>query len=55
MKDITFTLSLSEMNHVLHALGRLPHSEVGPVINKILDQAKDQFLADEPQEQKTAK
>lgn len=52
MKEINFSLSLSEMNHVLHALGRMPHSEVGQVINKILDQAKNQFPADEPQGKK---
>lgn len=55
MKEIHLSLSLSEMNQVLHALGRLPHSEVGPVINKILDQAKEQFPAEEPQEKKTLK
>jgi hypothetical protein len=51
MDKITVTLSLTEWNTVLNALGQRPFVEVAAILNSIQDQAKAQIDNSDKDEQ----
>jgi len=45
MQDITFTLTIAQINTVLAALGERPYNQVHETVKAIVDQANTQALA----------
>jgi hypothetical protein len=46
MKQVTFTLSITEANLLFKALGRMPFTEVYELIGKMNQQANEQLAGD---------
>ena len=45
MEDITFKLTITEVNTILNALGNLPYVQVMELISKIQSQAQEQLAS----------